>query len=221
MKQNLILVTNSPLAKIFLKRYRVMTPTGAIETVRPEDLIDEPERIWKEEAFCVPFPTVRGNIEFWSGTPAIIEDQTRRDVLIGGRNGYDSTESDWTGLVLLDIETDVLTGIFQIASGGKAPSVEKQVKAALKESKEKSNYRCLQAARRVFARMQMQRKSLQEDGKGRSSYILSPTEQLCAIVLEREATAEIERKRRQEKSIDAILDRIENLGANHAPNAAI
>jgi hypothetical protein len=219
MQQNLILTTTSPLAKIFMRRFRVDVGEGKIETVYPEDLLADKERIWKREKFCVPFPTVQGNIEFWSGVPAPITDATQRAVLVGGRSGFDGGETDWTGLVMLDVDVNVLSGIFAVMGGGKAPNVEKAVKEAMKVAEVKSHERCMKAARNVFHRMQLQRKAIQEEGKGH--YSPSPTEQLCAIVLEREATAEVTRQRRQDEEFQAILDRIDGSGAGNAANAAI
>jgi hypothetical protein len=214
MQQNLILTTTSPLAKIFMRRYRVQKDDGSIETVYPEDLIADKERIWAKERFCVPFPTVAGNIEFWSGVPMPITNENQRNVLVGGRSGFDGAETDWTGIVMLDVDVNVLSGIFNVIGGGKAPNIEKAVKEAMKRAEDKSTARCLKAARTVFSRMQAQRRLIQEEGKG--TYTLSPTEQLCAIVLEREASADIARQRRQDQEMADILARIENAGVDNA-----
>lgn len=220
MQQNLILTTTSPLAKIFMKRFRVERADGATDVIYPEDLLEDPDRIWRREKFCIPFPTVRGNIEFWSGQPAPITDPTQRAVLVGGRSGFDGQETDWTGLVMLDVDVNVLSGIFAVMGGGKAQNVEKSIKDAMKKAEAASEARCMAAARRVFQRMQAQRRAIQEDGKGH--YTPSLTERLVAIVLEREATDDVQRQRRQDEQFNAILDRIDSTqGAKHAANGAI
>jgi len=219
MRQNLILLTMSPLAKIFLKRFRVQNPDGSETIVRAEELLDDPSRIWKEEKFCVPFTTCAGNIPFWSGVPLPIQDQQQRDVLIGGRSGYDGQETDETGLVLLDVEMDVLSGIFQVMSGGKMPAIEKKIKEAMKQARQESDARCMAAARRVFQRMQMQRRSIEEDGN--DSYTPSTTERLVALVMEKEATAEVQRQSARDESFAATMARIEKAGVKNAAHDEI
>lgn len=219
MRQNLILVTMSPIAKIFMKRFRVMDAEGNESTVYPEQLLDEPERIFREEKFCVPFPTVRGNINFWCGVPLPIQDQTHRDILVGGRSGFDGQETDWTGLVMLDVEMDVLSGIFQVMAGGKMPAIEKQIKTAMKDARAESDKRCMDAARRIYRRMESQMQMIEEDGKGKFSP--SVTERLVALVMEKEAIREVQRKTAHDEAFSATMARIKSAGATNAANNSI
>jgi len=210
MKQNLILVTMSPIAKIFMKRFRVQDEQGNETVVTPDVLLDDPDRIWREERFIVPFTTVSGNIDFISGIPNLIEDQAKRDVLVGGRSGYDASETDWTGLVMLDVESNVLSGIFQVMNGGKAPNVEKQVKAAMTAARQTSHERCMRAARRVFDRMMNQRALIEEAGQGK--FTPSVTEALCAIVMEKEASEQVARKTAHAQAFEARIAKISQAG---------
>jgi hypothetical protein len=208
MMQDLVLVTSSPLAKIFQKRFKVRDAEGNEKVVQLEELLEDKERIWKQETFSVPFRTVAGDIIFWSGSPNIIRDPDKIALLSGGRGGISGHETDATGIVKLPIEQDVLSGVFALMGGGSNADIKKEVNKALEKAKQLSHERCLQAARRVYAKMMHQRQTMAEaDTKAR--FTPSTTEILCAYVLEKEAVSDVVRKKRSVEDFEATLQRIE------------
>jgi hypothetical protein len=208
MIQDLVLVTSSPLAKIFQKRFKVRDADGVETVVQLEELLDDKERIWKQETFSVPFRTVAGDIIFWSGVPNIIRDQDKIALLSGGRGGISGHETDATGIVKLPIDQDVLSGVFALMGGGNNTDIKREVARALEKAKELSHQRCLQAARRVYGKMMNQRQLMAEaDSKAR--FTPSTTEILCAYVLEKEAVSDVMRKKRSVDDFEATLSRIE------------
>lgn len=208
MQQDLVLVTASPLAKIFQKRFKVRDKDGNEKVTYLEELLDDKERIYKDETFSVPFRTVAGDITFWSGVPNIIREREKIELLSGGRGGIGGQETDATGIVKLPIDQNVLSGMFALMGGGTNADIKKEMAKALAKAKELSHERCLSAARRVYNKMMNQRQLMAEQDS-RAKFTPSTTEILCAFVLEKEASANVQRAKRTEEEFEATLARIE------------
>lgn len=221
MIQNLILVTTSPLAKIFQKRFQVKRKdkdgNPYIEYVTVNDLVADKERVFKEEVFSVPFRTVTGDIIFWSGVPQPIRDQEKLRALVGGSGGFEGQETDALGIVNLPIDQDVLSGMFAFVSGDTTGDIKKQIQEGLKQARIISHNRCMDAARRVYSKMMDQRRLIMEDG-GKAVFRPSPTEILCTFVLENEESGKIASKRRTEIDFEESIKRIEKAGSDGFSN---
>lgn len=212
MQQNLVLVTCSPLAKIFQRRFRVREKAKSGDVVESvitvQDLLKNKERIYKDEVFSVPFKSVTGDIIFWSGIPSIIQDQDKINTISGAFGGVRAQETDALGIVKLPVDENILSGMFALFGGGGSPDIQKAVKEALAKAKFLSHERCLNAARRVYERMVTQRQQIDEAG-GKQKFVPSPTEMLCTYVLEKEASQEVAQREQTAKDFESMIERIE------------
>lgn len=221
MKQNLVLVTTSPLAKIFQPRFRVRDKNGVETVVKREQLLSDPSRVFKAEPFSVQFVTTLGPIEFWSGIPKPIQDESQKRVILGNADIFESAETDDTGIVALDLEMDALSTIFSVAAGGTSDKGIKEMMAkAMAKATEASNARCMEQCRRVYRNMRSQMQMIEESGQGR--YIPSTAERLVAYVLEKEMSQEVANQRKQEQDFLDTMARITQAGEKkHAGNLSI
>lgn len=220
MKQNLVLVTTSPLAKIFQPRFRVKAADGTETIVKRESLLNDPSRVFRDEVFSVQFVTTTGPIQFWSGIPKPIQDEAQKRVILGGADIFESAESDDTGIVSLELETDALSAIFSLAAGGTTDKgLKDMMKHAMTKAREASKERCMNQCRRMYRNMRAQMQLIEESGKGK--YIPSPAERLVAYVLEKEMTQEIARQRQHEKEFDDTMARITSAGEKNAGHLSI
>lgn len=213
MQQNLVLVTCSPLAKIFQRRFRVREKAKGGDIVESvvtvQDLLRDRERVYKEEVFSVPFKSVTGDIIFWSGIPSIIQDQDKINAMSGAFGGVRAQETDALGIVKLPVDENILSGMFALFGGGGSPDIQKAVKEALAKAKVLSHERCLAAARRVYDRMITQRAQIEEAG-GKQKFTPSPTEMLCTFVLEKEASQEVAQRQKTTEDFESMIERIQS-----------
>jgi hypothetical protein len=178
----MIIFPMCPLSRIFVQEYQ-------------QELMKNPTAIFEEgKAFRFLLSTSRRDHLFRSDQPSYITDANLCNWLLGGDDGMQCQETDWTGLIKLDIDA-VQNGSILAAIAG-VREVGDDIKVAIDIAKENakvlSRARVMRQIRAVNTSMLKQYEINKQDGKG--LYTPSSTEFLCAFVL-----AEEQQKNSQDK----------------------
>ena len=185
--KSLYLVTYSPLAKIFQKRIELLDAKGKVkETITASDLIKDATHLTRKDKFNVTVRRSAGDIQFQTGKLKLITDPVLRAWLLGEDAAADNSETDYSGVVAIDLQLEEYGDLAAILSGADKPEADqkKRLKELEEDAMRRSNERVLRAVRRVHGNIKAQFKLNEENGKGR--YTPSDTEFLCALVLKEE-----------------------------------
>jgi hypothetical protein len=187
-------IAMSPLAKVFMPQYQkelMANPSKVRETKQSfQIMVDK-----SSGAFAIPF-----------GKPKIIHDENLYNFITGGKEGLHQRETDWSGIVPLEVSMDVVEATTALITNyvddpaGAAKEqirIQKEMKAAnesaLARAKELSEFRVMRAVRWAHECLVKQYALNKENGLG--VYTPSPTEFLCTYVLsEEQAKGTEERK---------------------------
>lgn len=166
----IIVVPFCALSRIFVPEYQ-------------QDLMRNPKKVFDDVPFKFTLNAPRRDYIFDSSKPQLMTDEVLLDWLLGGEDGNLSQETDWTGLVKIDLNAmqnaqilAAVSGMSEIGKDTKA-SIEDAKKIAKKLSKE----RVMKTIRQQNAHMLKQFHIMKENNQ--SPYQPSPTEFLCAFVL--------------------------------------
>jgi len=205
----LILVAASPLAKMFQRRWSVRE-NGKSYTMEVDQLIEDPDRVFKEEEFSILVPFSSGAEQFWHGIPKPIQDPMRREVLAGGEDGLSFEETAWSGIVDLRMDVDALSMILGAAAGADTgvPFKKSDVVDAIQDARRRGNERCLRQARKTYRALKDQREKLRESGS-KATYAPSVSEFLCAHVLANEEKALRVKSDSMQKKVDELIGMVE------------
>jgi hypothetical protein len=214
MIQSMILVAASPLAKIFQRRWTVRE-NGKSYTMEIEQLVDDPDRVFKDEEFSILLPFSSGAEHFWHGIPKPVQDPLRREVICGGSDGLSYEETQWSGVVELRVDVDVLSMILGSAAGAGGGFDRTSVVTAIEDARRRANERCLKQARKTYSALKDQREKLKEAGN-RASYSPSVSEFLCAHVLANEEKINQEKRDNMRRKVDDLIGQVEANATNKA-----
>lgn len=204
---SLILVAASPLAKMFQKRWTVRE-SGKAYTMEVEQLVDDPDRVFKDEEFSILVPFSSGAEQLWFGIPKPVQDPMRREVLAGGDDGISFAETDWTGIVDLRLGVDTLSMILGQFAGAQQSVSKNDIVSAIQDARNRSNVRCMRQARKVYRALKDQREKLKESGS-KATYAPSVAEFLCAHVLANEEKLLKQKADNMREKIDNLIGMVE------------
>lgn len=217
MIQSMILVAASPLAKMFQRRWTVRE-NGKSYTMEVDQLVEDPDRVWKEEEFSILLPFSSGAEQFWHGIPKPVQDPLRREVICGGSDGLSYEETAWAGVVELRVDVDVLSMILGSATGGSGGAFDRSaVVTAVEDARKRANERCLRQARKTYSALRDQREKLKEAGN-KATYSPSVAEFLCAHVLANEEKIRQDKRDSMRRKVDDLIGQVE---AQNAANQAV
>lgn len=202
-----------PLAKVFQPRYTLMTRRDleVDRTVQPiSKLLDTPELIAKTDPFLIVVKNSRRSFEFTYGEPVLISDvvpgydtmdpkevATLRRFLVGGNNGVEFPETDFTGLVEITFKDKNLAATLEYYknSGQKIPpQLQKEYDAALQLAKQNSEARVWRAVEKTYKRAQNQVTENERNKVGAPDF--SVTELLCAHLMRDKMKADVDLKKK-------------------------
>jgi hypothetical protein len=166
----MIIIPMCPLSKIFNKEMQPL-------------LMKDPTRVFKDEPFSVIVSTSRKDYRFEYMGPSYQTDALLLNYFLGGDDGMQNQETDWTGLVKLDLDTiqngailGAVAGVTKIDS-----SMQDSIEACKEKAKILSNERVMRQIRSINSNMLKQYQLNKTEGK--EAYMPSATEFLAAFVL--------------------------------------
>jgi hypothetical protein len=172
----MIIFPMCPLTKIFVPEYQqelMKNPSSLLEDV-------------PQKAFRFSLSTSRRDYIFRSDQPAYLTDANLCNWLLGGDDGMQCQETDWTGLIKLDIDAvqngSILAAIAGVREVG--DDIKTAIDIAKDNARQLSRARVMRQIRAVNTAMLKQYEKNREDNKG--LYTPSATEFLCAFVLAEE-----------------------------------
>jgi hypothetical protein len=174
----MIILPMCPLTRLFVPEYQ-------------KDLMKNPSSIWEEVPFVFQVSTSRKDYKFSSSKPEYITDTVLSLWLLGGDDGMQCQETNWTGLVKIDLDS-VQNGAVLAAVTG-VSKIDSNVQDAIEDAKKRaallSKERVMREIRKVNSAMTKQYEYNRQDNKG--LYTPSITEYLCAYVLAEEKKKDI------------------------------
>lgn len=188
----MLLIPLCPLSKIFIPSQWA-------------PLTQNPELVYQEADFPIQVSTSRKDYLFRFKKPRIEQDAVLCYWLTGGEDCMQVQETDWTGIVPLDLEDDLNSAILSsLATGEK---LDKDLQTALNRAKAKakelSYARVMRQIRAVHSNMLRQVEINKESGN--SFYNPSPVELLCTFVLAQEKQKEAEARRQISEKFKELL----------------
>lgn len=171
------------LSKIFCEEYQ-------------QELMKDPSKIYdSSKPFSFIVSTSRQDHRFRSDQPNYITDANLINWLIGGQDGMQSQETDWTGLIALNLDAVQNGSILAAVAGVRrvGTEVEEAIEKAKADARQLSKARVMRQIRSVNNAMLKQYEINKQDGKG--LYTPSITEYLCAYVLAEEQQKNSEAKK--------------------------
>jgi hypothetical protein len=169
------------------------------------DLLKDPARVHSEEPFTFKIRTSKRDYVFEYNSPRYEHDEILFNWLTGGNDGLQNQETNWTGLVNLDLDSvqngqilAAVAGISKINSNTQKDIEEAKIKAALL-----SEQRVMQQIRNVHKCMLLQFEANREQAK--EIYSPSATEYLCAYVLADEQKKNTEEKKKIQETFADLM----------------
>jgi hypothetical protein len=199
----MILIALCPLAKIFQKKFQVH---GAeIENLSISDLMENPERIFKEEEFTIRVVRSCGDVVFRYDQPKQIIDPDLRNWLCGGEDGEQSPETDNTGIVKLPFDQETDDQIRFYMAKGKLPpkAIAEAISEARAQAQALSSKRVMKAVERVHNALKRQYQLNEEQKLG--AYQPSATEFLCAYLMKTSEQTEATRRKSVTESFRNLM----------------
>ena len=168
-------------------------------------LMKEPSLVHKKEEFAYSVSTSRRDYRFNFSAPKFETNPILLNWFLGGDDGFQTQETDWTGLVKLDMDNELNSTILGAVAG--ITSINSDAQILIEQAKEKAQAlslaRVMRQIRAVNGNMMMQYERNKQDGK--SLYTPSPVEFLCAYVLSEESAKSAEDKREITEKFQALL----------------
>lgn len=194
----LIVVPFCPLTRIFVKEYQ-------------NELMKSPKSVFDDVPFKFNLSSSRRDYFFDSTKPQMLTDPLLLDWLLGGDDGNLSQETDWTGLVKIDMTATQNAQILAAISGMSDldKSTKNHINTAKEKAKELSKTRVMRQIRQQHDHMMKQYKIMKE--KNEQPYQPSPTEFLCAFVLADEQKKTAEERQELASSFVDLMSKTFNL----------
>lgn len=172
----MLLIANSPLAKIFAPECH-------------DELMRDPELVFKplaEHPFSLIINTSCSSWIFKGGEARDIQDSHLAWYFSGGNDGQQNQETDWTGIVQMPLESTSIVELLNYARAGKTIPAKLAEETANAETNAqlRSKNRVMNMIKRCYTHLQNQYQKNKEDNKG--EYVPSATEFLCGYVLAQE-----------------------------------
>lgn len=181
------------LSKIFCEEYQpelMRNPAMLFDTCKP---------------FSFLVSTSRRDHRFRSDQPSFITDANLIAWLCGGLDGMQCQETDWTGLIKLDLDAaqhgSMLAAIAGVRNVGE--DIQSAIDQAKNQARLLSKERVMRQIRAVNSAMLKQYEINKQDGKG--LYTPSPTEYLCAYVLAEEQQKNTAAKQELTKKFSELM----------------
>lgn len=210
----MFVISLSPLAKIFQRHLQ-------------EDLMKDPERIYKPENFRIIAEKPSGDVHLIFGKPMQIaqrpgreKDEAVVDVinwLTGGPNGDLCRETDYTGVVAMPLDVDIIGSLATIVGVGlenpeaiekeqkkQAKQVKTELTLAMEKAKAISETRVMRAIRATHDNLKKQYEINRQNGLG--AYQPSTTEFLCCYALAAEQAKRSEDRKRITEQFAKLMD---------------
>lgn len=196
----MILIALCPLAKIFQRRFSIKDEP---KTYTVDDLLAEPDRVFKEENFTMSINRSAGDIAFTYGAPRQIVDPNLALWLSGGEDGTQSDDTDHTGIVQMPFDQATDEALRWYIAQGKAlpPDLNDVIVSAREKAKELSKFRVMRQIHRVHSALKRQYALNEEQKLG--AYQPSPTEFLSAYVL---SSSEIQTAQKRSEITNAFKE---------------
>ena len=164
-----------------------------------------PEKVFEDYDFGFSVNTSRRDYRFNFRRPKYETNQLLLNWFLGGDDGMQCQETDWTGLVKLDMDDELNSTILGSIAGITTLNEEAQqiIERAKKKAKDLADARVMKQIRAINMHMLKQYEVNKEDNK--NVYIPSTVELMCAFVLSEEKAKESEERRALSEKFQEFL----------------
>ena len=166
----MIIMSMCPLTKIFVPEMQ-------------KELLNNPSRVFAEEKFSFVVNTSRRDYRYDYSQPTFETNALLLNWLLGGDDGMQCQETDWTGMVKIDLDAMQNGAVLSAIAG--MSKIDNSVQQSIEDAKVRaailSQERVMKQIRSINGNMLKQYEINRQEGK--SPYAPSATEYLCAFVL--------------------------------------